>query len=118
MNSRERAPIPDWAQQERSQDLAWLGENAHVILPAAKLAFEEFGRGAVIVDTNTVVEDAGHLGNPMFYLPAEEIVRNGWLPALRMVGEYDPGWEFVTVLLKRDRESAYRIGVPMAKAGG
>jgi hypothetical protein len=115
MPSSERARIPEWAQREREQVLAWLGENTHVLLPAAKLAFEESGRGAVIVDTNTVIEQAGRAGNPMFYLPAQEIARNGWLPAIKMVQEYDASWEFVTVLLKKNRESAYRVGVPSAR---
>lgn len=107
--------IPEWAARERTEDLAWIGENTHILLPAAKLAFEESGRGAVIVDTNTVVECGEQTGNPMFYLPAEEIQRYGWLPAIQMVSAYDPSWEFVTVLLKRNRESAYRIGVPTVK---
>src|SRR4051812_30621629 len=107
--------IPEWAAREREADLAWIGENTHVLLPVAKLAFEESGRGAVIVDTNTIVHEGEHSGNPMFYLPAQQILQNGWVPAIRMVREYDPSWGFVAVLLKKNRESAYRIGVPAAK---
>ena len=116
MRGAEGSPrIPEWAARERAQDLAWIGENTHILLPAAKLSYEESGRGAIIVDTNTIVEQEGHSGNPMFYLPAQQINQNGWLPAIKMVREYDPSWEFVTVLLKKNRESAYRIGVPTAK---
>lgn len=115
MLSASKAEIPEWAAREREQDLAWLGENTHVLLSAAKLSYEESGRGAVIVDTNMVVRQGEQSGNPMFYLPAQEVHRNGWLPAMRMVREYDPRWEFVTVLLKKNRESAYRVGVPSAK---
>lgn len=107
--------IPGWAAREREADLAWIGENTHVLLPAAKLAFEESGRGAVIVDTNTVVKQGEHSGNPMYYLPAQQIQQNAWLPAIKMVHEYDPSWEFVAVLLKENRESAYRVGVPSAR---
>lgn len=60
MQPSERGSIPEWALREREQDLAWIGENTHVLLPAAKLAFEESGRGAIIVETNTIVEQAGH----------------------------------------------------------
>jgi hypothetical protein len=112
MRSGERDDIPDWAVREREQDLTWIRENMHVLLPAAKRAFEDSGRGAIIVDTNTVIEQAGHAGNPIYYLPEQQIVQNGWLPAIKMVREYEPTWEFVTVLMKRNRESAYRIGVP------
>jgi len=114
MAFRERE-IPNWAAREREQDLAWIGENTHLLLPAAKLSYEESGRGAVIIDTNRLVERGEHVGHPMFYLSAQEINKNGWLPAIQMVREYDPSWEVVTVLLKKNRESAYRIGVPSAK---
>lgn len=107
--------IPEWAAREREQDLAWIGENTHVLLPAAKLSYEESGRGAIIVDTNTIVEHGEQSGNPMFYVPAQQVNQNGWLPAIKMVREYDPSWEFVTVLLKKNRESAYRVGVPSVK---
>ena len=107
--------IPDWAAREREADIEWIRENLHVFWPAAKLSFEEFGRGALIVNTNTVRQQGTHQGNPIFYLPAEQIRAYEWVPAIRMVREYEPNWEFVAVLLKRQRESAYRIGVPEAK---
>lgn len=115
MRPSEQGNIPDWAVRERQQDLAWIGENTHIMLPAAKLAFEASGRGAMIVDTNSIITQGEQTGNPMFYLPAQQIEQNGWLPAMRMVREYDPSSEFVAVLLKKNRESAYRIGVPSAK---
>jgi hypothetical protein len=115
MGSNEGERIPDWAVREREQDLAWIGENTHVLLPAAKLSHEESGRGAIIIDTNTLVERGEQAGNPMFYLPAQQIEQNAWGAAIKMVREYDPSQEFVAVLLKKNRESAYRIGVPAAK---
>lgn len=107
--------IHGWAARERGADLAWIGENTQVLLPAAKRAFEESGRGAIIVDTNTVVTHGEHAGNPMYYLPAQQVEEHAWLPAIKMVREYDPLWEFVAVLLKKNRESAYRIGIPSEK---
>lgn len=114
--SVHRTEIPDWAARERQADIEWIRENLHVFWPAAKLSFEEFGRGALIVNTNAVMRQDEHKGNPIFYLPAEQIRAYEWLPAIQMVREYDPHWEFVTVLLKRQRESAYRVGVPEAKS--
>lgn len=115
MASPDNKAIPKWAVIEREEDIAWIRENMRVLLPAAKLAFEESERGAVIVDTNIVVQQGEQSGNPMFYFPAEQIGQNGWLPAIKMVREYDPSWEMVTVLLKKNRERAYRIGVSAAK---
>lgn len=115
MRTGEVERIPEWAAREREGDLAWIGENTHVLLPAAKLSFEASGRGALIVDTNTIRNEEGHAGHPIFYLPAQQVKQNAWLPAMKMVREYDPSWEFVAVLLKKDRESAYRVGVPSAR---
>lgn len=113
--SLNRTEIPDWAAREREADIEWIRGNLHVFWPAAELAFEQFGRGALIVNTNTVVQNSEQQGSPIFYLPAEQIRAYEWLPAIQMVREYDPRWEFVAVLLKRQRESAYRVGVPAAK---
>lgn len=115
MERTERSEIPEWAAREREEDLKWIGENTHVLLPIAKLSYEDSGRGAILVDTNTIVERGDEAGHPMYYVPAQEIRRNGWLRASAMAQEYDPSWEFVAVLLKKNRESAYRIGVPSAK---
>lgn len=76
---------------------------------------EQFGRGALVVNTNAIVQERERNGNPIFYLPAEQIRALEWLHAIQMVCAYDPRWEFVAVLLKRQRESAYRVGVPAAK---
>ncbi len=104
--------IPEWAARERQQDLQWLNENLHVLWPAASRGFALEGRGAVGVDTNTLVSGEAHSGNPMFYFSQELVEQNGWADVVRMVRSYDPSWELVTVLLKNNRESAYRIRVP------
>jgi hypothetical protein len=54
---------------------------------------------------------------PFAYVPADALAKSDWTDAIRMVEEYDPSWEFVAVLLKQGRESAYRIGVPSQKKG-
>jgi hypothetical protein len=112
---RRRPPIPEWAERERLSDMAWLAENLHVLWPAAQTAFAALGRGAITVDTTSTPTNAGH---PFYYLTQEQVNALGDADALRMVGEYDPSWELVTMLLKiEERVSTYRIGVPGAQRG-
>lgn len=47
----ENPKSPDWAHQERQADLDWIGENLPIFWTAATLAFEDAGRGAIVVDT-------------------------------------------------------------------
>lgn len=62
--------------------------------------------------TDTSSED----GHPVWYLTQEQLSAFGDADTLRMVGEYDPTWELVTMLLKIEaRVSTYRIGVPEAQ---
>jgi hypothetical protein len=112
MPEREPRKIPEWAKRERASDLAWIAENLHVFFPAARAGFEQVGRGAIVTDTTTLVKHERGESHPFAYVPSEEIYKGEWLDAIRMVREYDPSWEFVAVLLKQGRESAYRIGVP------
>ena len=56
-----RQTVPDWAQQERENDLAWIAENLHVFHPAAQERFTAQGPGAIIIDTTVQPHpDAGH----------------------------------------------------------
>ena len=105
----EQRHIPDWAQRERGADLAWIRENLHVLWPMARQAYDEAGRGAIVVDTT--IRPAG-LGHPFGYFPREMVEEYGNEDTLRMVLEYDPTREMVTVLLKTaNRSSTYRVGV-------
>jgi hypothetical protein len=100
-------------EQDRQNDLKWLRENLHVLYPAALIGHEAKGRGALFVDTLTVIVEDDRAGNPMVYVPQRDIAAKGDKDALRMVRAYDPVREFVTVLLKADdKESVYRIYVP------
>ena len=108
MHERDRKRFPAWAERERTGDLAWIRENFHVFWPAAQMGYEELGRGAIVVDTTSRPTGAGH---PFGYLPREKVEETGDEDAQRMVREYDPTWEMVTVLLKpHDRVSVYRVG--------
>jgi hypothetical protein len=108
MSERHRQQMPDWARRERAGDMAWIKENVHVFWPAAQRGYAEVGRGALVVDTTSQpVKGAGHLFG---YLPQEAIEQQDDENTQRMVREYDPSAEFVTVLLKtKDRMSSYRV---------
>jgi hypothetical protein len=106
----ENPNIPAWARQERQGDLGWIAENLDAFSAIASLAFEEEGRGAIVVDvTSQPVPGAGH---PFAYFPQEQIEEQDDEDIRRMVAEYDPTQEFVVVLLKSgDRTSTYRVGI-------
>ena len=105
----ETRDIPDWARRDRQADFEWIGENFDVFRTAATDAFEDVGRGAVVVDTTSrPVPDAG---NPFGYFSQEQVAEQGDDDTKRMVTQYDPTREFVLVLLKpADRTSTYRVG--------
>lgn len=109
MTERDRWRFPAWAEKGRAGDLAWIKENLHVFWPAAERGFDEFGRGAIVVDTTSRPTGKGH---PFGYFPQAMVEQAGDEDAQRMVREYDPTWELVTVPLKTcDRVSIYRIRV-------
>ena len=102
----ERRDIPDWARQERRRDLEWIGEYFEVFWITASLAYEDLGRGAIVVDTTTRLPGAGH---PFVYAPQEVIEERENEDARRMVREYDPSKEVVIMLWKEEgRSSTYR----------
>jgi hypothetical protein len=110
---REAGRFPAWAERERASDLAWIRENLHVLWPVARMGYENAGRGAVIVDTLTLVVHEAGIGNLMLYVTEGQVEEKGDKDALRLVRAYDPSWELVTILLKIDnRESVYQVGVP------
>ncbi len=115
--SVENRNIPDWAGQERQYDLEWIHENAGIFQLAAAMAFEETGRGAIVVDTTIQpLPDAGH---PFGYLAQETVQEDLDEDTRRMVQEYEPAQEFVLVLLKPvNRTSTYRIQAQPAGHGG
>ena len=109
MSPERRRHIPEWDEDERLRDLAWLTENLPVFLPAALAAYAGVGRGAIVVDTT---EQPSREGHPFGYFPQQLIVAFGDPDAIRMVAEYEPGWQVVTMLLKSsNRVSTFRIGL-------
>lgn len=112
MPSGERKPsIPRWVERERASDLSWIQENLPQLWSIALLGFETSGRGAVTVDTT--VQPRPDKGHPVWYLTQEQVTTYAGEDEIRMVAQYDPSWEFVSILLKQnDRVSSYRVGIP------
>jgi hypothetical protein len=106
----ENPKIPAWAQRERQSDHDWISENLHLFWMAALAAFEDAGRGAIVVDTT--LEPISNAGNPFAYCSQEQVEQQGSEDVKRMVTEYDPTHELILVLLKSDdRISTYRVDV-------
>jgi len=102
----EGAKIPDWALRERENDLRWISENYQIFWPVATSAFDEIGRGAIVVDTTVKIGE----GNPFGYFPQDLIDQGDDDDIKRMVRKYDPQRELIIVLLKSDdRVSTYRV---------
>ena len=72
-----------------------------------------------MVDTTETIIHPGGMGHPMGYLDKETIAQQGDKDTQRIVGEYVPTEEFVSVLLKpQDRQSTYRVRVVPGEPGG
>ena len=103
----ERNNIPSWAERERWSDLAWISPQLPTFYMAATMAFEDLGRGAIVVDTTSIATGAGH---PCDYFTAEAIQRYEDAHINRLVTQYVPQEELVIVLLKAEsRTSSYRL---------
>jgi hypothetical protein len=101
--------MPAWARQERQADMGWIGENFHVFWPTAKHAYQEFGRGLLVVDTTQQPIPGG--GHPFGYFAQGQIEELDDEDTKRLVREYNPKKEFVVMLLKpEERTSSYRVG--------
>lgn len=99
--------IPDWAQRERWMDLAWIGDHLPAFLSAAQIAYEQVGRGAIVIDTAFQTQAGSHRAA---YFTQQEILRYEDADIDRLVDEYEPQEELVVVLLKESgRSSSYRL---------
>ena len=104
----ENRNLPDWARRERQADFAWISDNLDVFWTGATAAFEDAGRGAILVDA-TSEPDPGAC-NPFAYFPQEQLKDQSDDDTKRIVSEYDPTEELLLVLLKSDnRTSTYQV---------
>ena len=108
----EKTNLPAWAERERWNDLAWISTKLPNFSSAAILAYQELGRGAIVIETNFRVRDGGH---PAAYLTEEQIAGYDDEAINRLITGYTPEEELVVILLKeQQRTSAYRLraGLP------
>jgi hypothetical protein len=78
----------------------------------AQLGYQAVGRGAVVVDTTTTAVHPGGVGHPFGYLEEATLRQWGDADTQRLVRDYEPTAEFVTMLLKaHERVSSYRLRV-------
>src|SRR5712692_8721300 len=100
MPTAEASSIPEWAARERIADQAWIADNLPTFWPAAQRGYEAYGRGAVIVDTTSRSNGAGH---PLFYLMEQAVEELNEAEAIRLVTGYDPTVELVAMLFKQEQ---------------
>src|SRR4051812_4955303 len=104
-----KSHTPPRAEQERLDDMARLNENLPVFWPIAQTAYEEIGRGAIVADLTVDLESGGH---PFAYCSQAAIVAFGDSDTIRMVEQYEPNRQFVSMLFKAGgRISTYCSGV-------
>jgi len=99
---------------ERAREIAWLQEHLDAFWELACEGFQESGRGVLVVDTRQVVEQEGTKSHPLMFVPQANLNDSPWTQEkeiTRMVGEYEPSWELIAVLLKKDSGRVYRLGV-------
>jgi hypothetical protein len=106
----ENHNIPDWLHQEHQANLAWIEGNLDLFWTIATAAFEEAGRGAIIVDTKRLLVPG--TGNPFAYF-SQDVVEEHCDEHIRyVVAEYDPTHEFALVLLKPGtKPNIYWVGI-------
>ena len=99
----ERRQSPPQSPAERDHDLDWIAENRDVFWLSATTAFEEIGRGALLVD---LIHEPLEQGHPFSYHAEGELeIEDEDLK--HYLDDYDPGREFIVVLLKPDSRAIY-----------
>jgi len=93
---------------DQASNLKLIADNWEVLLPAAERAFEEHGRGTLLVDTTRIEND----GYPFQYVGLT-FLPNDDADCGRMVRTYDPEKEIVVSLFRSDgRVYSYLLGRP------
>jgi hypothetical protein len=93
---------------DTNSNLKLIADNWDILLPAAERAFEEHGRGTILVDT-TRIENGGY---PFQYIKLTALP-NDDADCGRMVRTYDPEKAIIVSLFRADgRVYSYQLGRP------
>ena len=100
----------DPLELEHHQDLAWLDENRALFRLAATVAWEQCGRGVLLVE---LTSHAGEEGQPFTY-QSEGARQSADKRLQQLVQIYNPQREFVVALLKPgDRVDSFIGSAPL-----
>jgi hypothetical protein len=93
---------------DKPADLKLIADNWDVLLPATERAFNEHGRGMLLVDT-TRIESGGY---PFQYVKMADLPPGG-SDCERMVRTYNPEKEIIISLVRADGKIySYELGRP------
>jgi hypothetical protein len=102
-------------EPQLTPDESFMEEYGHVLWPAAKIGFEQSGRGALMVDTTVHKQaQAPDSANPFIrfgYMCFESVKNLDDQNLTLQVLTYDPRTEFVAVLVRPDATTSYLVGV-------
>jgi hypothetical protein len=100
----ERHPAANQSPSEKQQDLEWIDQNRDIFWLSSTTAYEEIGRGVLLVDLCHVSQG---IGQPFSYY-AEGELEIDEEELKRHLDDYDPSREFIVVLQKPTSSSIYR----------
>jgi hypothetical protein len=94
--------------QEFDHDLAWIRKNRKALHLATSKAYEDVGRGVMVVNAATQsIPDGAY---PFRYISQRQVKKTLGDDAKSVVKEYDPATEYVLVLLKPEKRAvAYTL---------
>lgn len=100
--SPERNHKSDEKSKEQQYDLDWIDENRAIFWLSATTAYEELGRGALVVE---LISESLEQGYPFSYFAEGELEMQEDLK--RNLDAYDPGREFILILQKHTGSTIY-----------
>jgi hypothetical protein len=105
MSEREPDAVPDWAEKERADELAWLKESHNLALlwATAQTGYSQSGRGAVVIEDREPLAEMRYYGQEL----QDELEDEA---AQRLVEAYYPERELV-VIFGGGEPRCYRVEV-------
>ncbi|MBI4785851.1 MAG: hypothetical protein HY782_02255 [Chloroflexi bacterium] len=122
MIERETREHDEADRKEQAVDEAFVEAYGDTLWAEARSWYERAGRGALIVDTTIQEQRDKKTGEKSFSLRLAYLGLTDWealdaAGVAQKVRAYDPGQQFVLVLMRPDRTTSYRVAVPPEKIG-